>query len=649
MLSQSADQLDVRRNRYDDPESVAILKLLDRRLLSSLLIAREAESDGAAIAWFGSDTFLASLNSQEMLFKANRCTESVPAARAVRDKALVKSLLERASVGTPKGGVAGSLEAALEVYNAIEGAAVVKPARGDRGTGVTVGVTDETQLVVAYRRASAMGRVVVEEFVPGVEFRCLATIDECIGVVRRDAPNVVGDSHRTIEELIVSKNQDRKRNPSLQARPIVIDDHLVSFLAKSGLTLRSIPTAGVKVYVKGPANLTTGGDSIDYADTVPEVVKLTAVDAVRAIPGLRWGGVDVILADPDVTDAATGPRTCVLEINVNAGISGFHYPVYGRPRNVARLLWQTRLGVAASRPAIKYRVPVARTARPRPVGRTSPIQPNGEATQSGKIDLSAMLAARVSSVGADVERLGPQLLHISHASARHLMYGWSGTGDLTVVAQVLKRRAIQQRLLRRADVRVVPGRVARSIDDALAFMAGTIDPVVLLPAKGGPDRTVLDTVAPDDEAGMRAAWQRAGRGPVLLQAPPLGTRLRIFATRDAATTVLCDHETSLMSLPGARDVARAERLAVRAIGAVPELRWAAVDVIVPQRKARSAAITRAVVEGMTTEPTILATDCVIAGGLDAFFEAILPPELTHQGSISRMGSERRRLWRRGAP
>src|SRR5690606_15628918 len=147
---------------------------------------------------------------------------------------------------------------------------------------------------------------------------------------------------------ITEKNGSRRRNPSLHFRPIVMDEHLVAYLGRSGMTLDSVPAAGKKVYVGGAADLTIGGESVECTDSVPEVVKQTAVAAVRAIPGLRWAGVDLVV----VEDGPGRGRACVLEINSNAGISGFHYPVYGVPRNVARRLWETRLTYSSS-PAVR--------------------------------------------------------------------------------------------------------------------------------------------------------------------------------------------------------------------------------------------------------------------------------------------------------
>jgi D-alanine-D-alanine ligase-like ATP-grasp enzyme/L-alanine-DL-glutamate epimerase-like enolase superfamily enzyme len=610
-------------NVYDDAESVALTGELDRRLLASLLIAREAEASGARVEWLASDTLLTSAGDRRLLFKGNRSTESVPATKAVRDKALVKQLLTEASVSTPAGGTAHSVAEALRLLESLGGSpAVVKPARSDRGVGVTVGVSDPDELARAYQRAASPAGVVVEEFIPGTEFRCLATGSECIGVIRRDAPNVVGDATHTIEELIAAKNRYRRSNPALHKRPIVIDDQLVAVLERAGLSLRSVPDKGAKVYVGGAANLTVGGDSIDHTDTVPETVKWTAMAAVQAIPGLEWGGVDVILRPGD-------QAAFVLEINVNAGITGFHYPVHGQPRNVARRLWQHRL--TAARPSVVERPGQLPSLLADPLPVISPAR--------HRVSVGELLAEHLSAGGYQVERLRARLLRVGVGQTGTLLYGCTSTNDLAIASQVLSRRATLRRVLRSAGVRVPPGQVARSADDVRAFLASAEAPVAVLPMRGDSGGTAVPG-PPLDEAELLRAWRRVGGGgAAYLESRPAGVRLRVLATHGEALAVLCDAETAATSPPGRDVVARAGEVARDAVRAVPELRWAAVDLVLPAAPGDPAPA----VERMTTDPTVDADDRLVAGGMAAFFEAVLPPELAHRSPAA---PKPRRSWLR---
>lgn len=612
-------------NRYDDPDSVALLGQLDHRLLSSLLIAREAERSGATIEWLATDAFIASIHDRDLLFRGNRCTESVPATKVVRSKALVKRLLTEASVRTPAGGAAHSLAQASRLFDQLGAPVVVKPAKGDRGKDITVGVGTVEELEQAYRRAASPAGVVVEEFVAGVEFRCMATGEVCIGVVGRDAPNVVGDGTHTIEALIAQRNQQRAQNPSLRSRPIVIDDHLTSFLARSGRSLQTVPDQASKVYLGGAANLTIGGDSVDYADQVPEVVKETATAAVRAVPGLDWAGVDIILR---TTPAATSEfEAFVLEINVNAGISGFHYPVYGAPRNLARELWRRRLAAAE---------PVGRNGRPAearwPTGsrlrRAEAGSPADPPTRPGTGSLGALLAEWLTAAGRPVERLAPRLIRVRDGTGvPHLLYDCVGAHDRAVATQVLTRRTTLRRILRRRGVRVAAGQLARTVDDLREFLAKEAGPIRLVPARGEADLVLAELSPPADRRALAAAWRAASvAGPVYLQARPAGARFTMFATRAEALAVFATSaDTSCGAAPDARVMTRLRRIAVAAVQAVPELRWAAVELVAPDTAGSPEPdVRRIAVERMTIYPTIRAGDRLLAGGLDAFFAAIHP-------------------------
>ena len=186
------------------------------------------------------------------------------------------------------------------------------------------------------------------------------------------------------------------------------------------------------------------------------------------------------------------------------------------------------------------------------------------------------------------------------------------------------------------------GRTARSIDDAVTFVSEAAHRVALLPPRGGPDGVVLATVDPGDAMAVREAWSQTDGAPVFLQVRPPGPRLRVFATRQASTMVLCDQESAQAVRPGGRDVKLAEELAIRAVGAIPELRWAAVDVTLARTEMGR---TRPVVIGMTTEPRIRATDHLVAGGLDRFLEEMLPPELVCGRPSEQVRLGRRPGWR----
>ncbi|QSB15249.1 CapA family protein [Natronosporangium hydrolyticum] len=606
-------------NVYDDPESTALLRMLDQRLLPSLLIAKEAELDGASIDWLASDTFVASLGEQRLLFKGNRCLESVPATKVVRDKGILKRLLNDAGVSTAPGGVAQSLADAEDLFRTLDGPVVVKPAMGDRGAGVSVNVTDIDHLRAAYDRADAEGGVLVERFVAGTEFRCVATNHECVAVCGRDAPNVIGDGVHTIAQLIDTKNQRRRRNPHLQNRPIRVNDNLDTLLSRAGLSLASIPGKDDKVYVGGAANFSVGGDSIDYSDEVPEVLKQTAVAAVKAVPGLNWGGVDAILRPGQDGDRE---EVYVLEINVNAGIGGFHYPLYGRPRNLARSIWQLRRGRVADFGAEQRTVGDGIGKAGRRPGTMSPTA-FAHRDASATVTIKDLLSDYLTTGKVAYEDLAPDLRRLA-GDQDQLIFGCAGTADLSLVAQVINRRGQLRRLLRLAEIRIPKGQPVSSVVDLSARLAQFDTPVALLPARGGAGwraGTVLAPSAGPDE--INAAWDGLADEAGFLQSRRPGLRVRVLATdREAYAFVLPAGTAAALLTPEV--VPSLARSAAQAVRAIPELRWAAVDLLAPVRTAGGLNAQRVTVEGLTTTPTFSPDDQVVAGSIAGFFDAVLP-------------------------
>ena len=627
-------------NQYDDPASIALHEQLGRWLLSSALIRREAERAGAKVERLSSDTFLAELSGRRLLFVGNRCTESVPAARLVKDKAIVKQLLQANSVGVPVGRSASSWDEAVAILRELGKPVVVKPRRGDRGADVTVGVESLADLRAAFDQANSHGGVLIEEVVQGQEYRCLCTPTDVIAAYQKAVPTVRGDGRSTIGELIARRNEYRAANPALLKKPIVVGDDLINFLAKSDLTVESVPAVGQLVVLGNIANTYQGGEITDCTDTVPAIVKETAMAAVSAVPGLSWAGVDLILET-----AANGvQRAAVLEVNVNAGIANFHFPFFGTPRNVARRIWETRVRASDALPAGPISTPQPRLgdmgARP---SKEAPNEP--ETVQAG-IDVAAAFAEHLASRGYALTPLDEQLVIARKGGRDHLFYGCASTLDLASVSRVVHRHTVVRRLLRRSRVPVPAGRTVTSVEELTSFLTQEATRATLIPTRGaatGAGRLVIDSAT--STADLQRHLDRIGRGgSVAAQAVPDGIRLRVFATSSGGHAVLCDAADASALTSDA--IVEGAKLAVRAVRAIPDLRWAAVDVVVPDRQRASVGSERAVVERVSVRPEASGDHILVAGDTAAFFDAILPDDATASRQGRRWMPQQRRWWHR---
>lgn len=623
-------------NRYDDPASLKLRRELDRRLLSSVLIAREAKRAGAKVDWISSDTFVAVLPKKELLFVGNRCTESVPAARLVKDKALLKQLLQANSVDVPAGRSATTWDEAVAILQELGKPVVVKPRRGDRGADVTVGVDSAAALRAAFDLANSNGGVLIEEVVRGREYRCLCTPNEVIGVSSKEMPHVRGDGHSTIGELIARRNEYRSANPALFRKLITVDDYLTSYLARSGLTIESVPASGQIVALGNIANTYRGGEITECTDTAPAIIKETAMAAVAAVPGLSWGGVDLILE----TDPSGAQRAAVLEVNVNANIANFYFPFFGTSRNVARTIWDTRLRTSGTRPARPIITPQPRLAGvpERPVNHT-PRDP--DSGQSGGSNIAAAFVEHLASRGYALTVLGEQLVVARKGKQEQLFYGCASSADLSSVSRLVHRHTMVRKLLRRSQVPVPAGRTVSSVEELRSFLAEEPGRATLIPTRdgtAGAGRLVVDSASTIAE--LQQHFDRASRGgSAIVQAVPTGIRLRVLASRRGGHVVACE-AADAPALTDDAIVGGAE-LAVRAVRAIPDLRWAAVDVVAPDPRPAGVSAAPAVVERVSIRPELGDNHVLIAGDMTEFFDAILPD---NEPTVTRSWASRARRW-----
>jgi D-alanine-D-alanine ligase-like ATP-grasp enzyme/acylphosphatase len=248
------------------------------------------------------------------------------------DKARAKDYLLKANVPTPEG---FTFNKAMEIDVVIKKALelgfplVIKPTLGSLGKGVVTDIRTEEYLreSIAYCFSEFdYEDFIIERHVEGEDVRVYVIEDEVVGAIKRTPANVTGDGKHSIDELIDQKNEKRKLNLQTSTRLIKKDKSLTKFLNNQSLTLEYIPEKGKTIFLKGQSNISSGGDSVDATNKISTVIKKTAVQAVKEIPGLNHAGVDLIVND----DGAF-----IIEINSTAGISLHVFPVYGKYRNIA--------------------------------------------------------------------------------------------------------------------------------------------------------------------------------------------------------------------------------------------------------------------------------------------------------------------------
>ena len=260
-------------------------------------------------------------------------------ALLMENKEVTKKVLRAAGLRVPAGGKYRSLTAALADYpNHREQKMVVKPNSTNFGEGVAI-IESGAELSVyraALEAAFALdASVLVEEFVEGREFRFLVIGGQTRAVLHRVPANVRGDGRTTIRELVAAKNLHpyRGENYRKPLERIRLDSTELDFLSGQGLTPESVPDAGAVVFLRKNSNISTGGDSIDFTDTMPAVYRRWAEQATAAV-GAAICGLDMII--PDIAAAGPDAGYSILELNFNPALHIHDFPAEGENRHVER-------------------------------------------------------------------------------------------------------------------------------------------------------------------------------------------------------------------------------------------------------------------------------------------------------------------------
>lgn len=257
------------------------------------------------------------------------------------DKRVTRRLLAARGVRVPRAVELGAdpLQddeglAACEELVVATGPVVVKPARGEQGKGITVGVAggEELRRAVA-EAASHCPDVLVEELVRGQDLR-IVVIDHAVvaAAIRRPAA-VRGNGTDDIRTLVA--RQGRRREAATHGESsIPLDETTENVVADAGYAMDDVLPRGERLEVRRTANLHTGGTIDDVTDDLhPDLVE-AAVSASRAI-GIPVTGIDLLV--PDVS----GPDHVVIEANERPGLAN-HAPRPTAQRFLDLLFPETR-------------------------------------------------------------------------------------------------------------------------------------------------------------------------------------------------------------------------------------------------------------------------------------------------------------------
>ena len=280
-------------------------------------------------------------SKQKRIQAAETSGTSAIAEAIAQDKDLTKMLLQAAGVPVPEGHVVRDADEAWEIAQQIGLPVVIKPRDGNQGKGVAVNIETREQLNQAFDVACTISRhVIVEQYIPGHDFRMLVIGNQLIAAARRDPPSVIGDGQHTIAQLVETVNLDPLRGDghATALTKIRLDEIALVTLSNQGLTALSIPEHGQRIILRNNANLSTGGSATDVTDEVHPELAARMVTAAQMV-GLDIAGVDLVAEN--VIKPMEEQRAGIVEINAAPGLRMHLSPSFGKARPVGEAIIST--------------------------------------------------------------------------------------------------------------------------------------------------------------------------------------------------------------------------------------------------------------------------------------------------------------------
>lgn len=308
--------------------------------LSTQILMKEAIKRGITTNLIDRNENFISLKNKSRIEYVQQATktskDNYATVLMMENKVVTKKVLSSHNIKVPNGCEFNSLEVAYKVIKKyVNIPIVIKPKSTNFGIGISIfpsGANEEdirNALKIAFSHDNT---VLLEEFIKGKEYRFLVINDKVVGILHRVPANVIGDGKCSIKELVNIKNTDplRGKNYRTPLEKINLDENAKLFLRQENKDINYIPDKGEVVYLRENSNISTGGDSIDYTDLIPERFKKIAIHSANAI-GAKICGVDMCIEDYSDSNSVYA----IIELNFNPAIHIHSYPYKGTEREIA--------------------------------------------------------------------------------------------------------------------------------------------------------------------------------------------------------------------------------------------------------------------------------------------------------------------------
>jgi D-alanine-D-alanine ligase-like ATP-grasp enzyme len=287
----------------------------------------------------GRDIFISDYKGNKLFF------DVIPRPKGYNPKGLewmdnkgkMKKHFEKEGIKVARGEVVNLKRKAMRIFHSLDKPVITKPNLGSRSRHTTTHLSDDTEFMKAFKKARQLSPwVMIEEELSGYVFRGTVIGGKLIAVLRREPAYVIGDGVHNIKELIEIENKNPLRQGPI-FHQLKLDNEATKELTHWGHTENTIPKKDEAITLGQKTSRAVGGGITDMTDIVHPDNKemLEKVGQVLDDPLI---GVDFIMDDVSVS-WRDQPKCGVIECNSAPFIDLHHFPLVGKPHNVASALW----------------------------------------------------------------------------------------------------------------------------------------------------------------------------------------------------------------------------------------------------------------------------------------------------------------------
>lgn len=285
------------------------------------------------------DTFMAEFNEKTILFDGlpRPGLKDSASLSWMDNKGIMKEKFKKEGIPVALGGVAFTKRKALQIFRRLQKPVITKPNLGSRSRHTLIHLNTPEDLLMGFRKAKKLSPlVVIEEELRGFLFRGTLVGGKLVGVVKRDQPEVLGDGIHTLRELMEQENKRPERVGPIFHK-IIVDKETEIELKRENIKMNDIPEKDRIVTFSQKTSRGCGGTTTEVTGIVhPDNIKM--LEHAGEFLQDPLVGVDFIIED--ITKSWKEEQHCgVIECNSLPFIDLHHYPLYGKPNNVAGKLW----------------------------------------------------------------------------------------------------------------------------------------------------------------------------------------------------------------------------------------------------------------------------------------------------------------------